>query len=653
MAVGGGHSMYLRSRYMTIELPGWCWLGLLASALAAATFGGQAEAGRRQHHRDPDKQFHKPPPPPPPAKAQAKPQPPPTTAAPKPPTPSPNKTHGTHAKQGSSPKPVIAERPKGGQPTASQVTKPPQATKPPQTATQAVPAPKPKPAVALPAPPVLPPPPPPTAAPTPTPAPTQAKAPEPVTPTPSGGANEDQLMKVGVLQRENEPGAQPLVKSAADKANPQPDAGSPAPVISLGVGLPPQTGTYRKNEIIAGKLTPAARARAIQLGYDVREGSSSGLTRILLPPQREAWEILRGLEEEFPNQGFALNHLYEPYRNVLGNAPVEAMVPVSPSVGCSTERCYGRRVIEWKDHLAACARGVKVGVIDTGFDAAHPAFTKRAVPPTVVMSPESTTDRAKTWHGTGVLSLLAGASRSSTPGLIPDADFLVADAFFADPEGRPQTDTMHLLEALERLHERGAQIINMSLVGPYDELIHGRIAYLSKRKGVVFVAAAGNGGPSAPPGYPAAYPEVIAVTAVDSNAKGYSSANRGSYINVAAPGVRIWTALPDNHEGMLSGTSFAAPFVTAIAAVTYNNSLLKSQIAARRHSLDPKETTLAGFFIDKVEGGDSKVYGRGLIKAPPDCAPKDQAPQPWAAKVLPRLVEPLGWLTDVRPAAFR
>jgi hypothetical protein len=466
-------------------------------------------------------------------------------------------------------------------------------------------------------------------------------------------------MKVGVLQQENEPGAQPLVKSAADRASPKPDASSQAPVISLGVGLPPRTGTYQRGEIITGKLTPAARARAVQLGYDVREGSSSGLTRILLPPQREAWEILRGLEEEFPNQGFALNYLYEliqpnrRYRHVLGNAPIEEKMPVNPSVGCSTERCYGRRFVGWQDHLAACARGIKVGVIDTGFDASHPAFTKRAAQPTLVMAPESKADRAANWHGTGVLSLLAGASRSSTPGLIPDAEFLVADAFFANENGKPQTDTMHLLEALQRLHERGAQIINMSLVGPYDELIHGRISYLSKRKGVVFVAAAGNGGPNAPPGYPAAYPEVIAVTAVDSNARGYSSANRGSYIAVSAPGVHIWTALPDNHEGMLSGTSFAVPFVTAIAAVTYNNSPLKTQIAARRISLDPKETTLAGFYIDKVENGDSKVFGRGLIKAPPDCTPKDQ-PQPWAAKVLPRLVAPAaGWLVDVRPASFR
>ena len=475
----------------------------------------------------------------------------------------------------------------------------------------------------------------------------------------AGNASADQPMRVGVLPRENEPGAQPLVKSAADKAVPKPEAGPSVPVISHGANVPPPPNSYRKNEILTDKLSPAARARVEQLGYEIQERSRAGLTRILLPPQREAYEILRGLGEEFPQQGFAFNFFHEPYRHVLDNVAIEGEVPVGSSVGCTTERCYGRRVVGWKDHLSACAKGVKVGVIDTGFDRAHPAFTKRgSMPePTIVMSPQSKADRAPNWHGTGVLSLLAGAATSSTPGLIPDADFLVADAFFANSRGRPVTDTLHLLEALQRLYEHGAQIINLSLVGPYDDVLHSRIAYLAKRRGIVFVAAAGNGGPDAPPGYPAAYPEVIAVTAVDSNAKGYRDANRGSYINVAAPGVRIWTALPNDREGMLSGTSFAAPFVTAIAAVTYKNSALKAQIVARRFALDPKETTLAGFYVDKIEDGDSKsqreTYGRGLIKAPPDCMPKDQ-PQSWAAKVVPRAAAPAeGWLADVRPASFR
>ena len=185
---------------------------------------------------------------------------------------------------------------------------------------------------------------------------------------------------------------------------------------------------------------------------------------------------------------------------------------------------------------------------------------------------EDKADRAPNWHGTGVLSLLAGAAKAARPVSFPTPKFLIADAFFRNATGRARTDTVRMLEALQRLDEHGAQIINMSLVGPSDDLVHERIVDMSTRKGVVFIAAAGNGGPAAPPGYPAAYKEVIAVTAVDDRKRSYDYANRGRYIDVAAPGVRIWTALPDNKEGMLNGTSFAAPFVTAIAAVTYNSS---------------------------------------------------------------------------------
>ena len=89
----------------------------------------------------------------------------------------------------------------------------------------------------------------------------------------------------------------------------------------------------------------------------------------------------------------------------------------------------------------------------------------------------------------------------------------------------------------------------MSLVGPKDDLVHDRISDMA-RKGVVFVAAAGNGGPDAAAGYPAAYEEVIAVTAVDRKGGNYDHANRGTYIDVAAPGVQIRTALPGGKDGV-------------------------------------------------------------------------------------------------------
>ncbi len=124
---------------------------------------------------------------------------------------------------------------------------------------------------------------------------------------------------------------------------------------------------------------------------------------------------------------------------------------------------------------------------------------------------------------------------------------------------------MNLLNALAWLDALDVRLVNMSFSGPPDELLETAIAKMHA-KGVVFVAAAGNEGPAAPPSYPAAYPSVIAVTAVGEFCQGYRYANRGSYVDIAAPGVDVWTALPNGMQGYKSGTSFAAPFVTSIIA---------------------------------------------------------------------------------------
>ena len=139
---------------------------------------------------------------------------------------------------------------------------------------------------------------------------------------------------------------------------------------------------------------------------------------------------------------------------------------------------------------------------------------------------------------------------------------------------------------------------------------------------VTFVAAAGNNGPVAPESYPAAYKDVIAVTAVNKDLENYRGANRGSYVDLSAPGVKIWTALPDGKEGFRTGTSFAAPFVTGIVAV---------RLAANPHWTS-KEELLKGLTIrDLGPPGTDPIYGRGLAVAPQSCAAKAQI----AKKVAP------------------
>jgi subtilisin family serine protease len=117
------------------------------------------------------------------------------------------------------------------------------------------------------------------------------------------------------------------------------------------------------------------------------------------------------------------------------------------------------------------------------------------------------------------------------------------------------------------------------------------------------------------------------VTAVDRNKRGYAEANHGSYIDVAAPGVRVWTALPGERQGFLSGTSFAAPFITAIAAATYNGTPMRT--APAPGAFHPKEEVIGRMTIERLSSGDpggrDPAFGLGLAHAPASCAPPSRS----------------------------
>ena len=181
----------------------------------------------------------------------------------------------------------------------------------------------------------------------------------------------------------------------------------------------------------------------------------------------------------------------------------------------------------------------------------------------------------------------------------------MAGIFYADEDGESVTDTVAFLNALDWMADSGVRLVNMSFTGPRDDLVQKKIESMSAR-GVVFAAAAGNEGPAAEPAYPAAYPQVIAVTAVTKELRNYPYANRGDHIDIAAPGVGIWTAWPDAKEGYRSGTSFASPLVTGVLAI-YPPDVLRS----------PKKSLLDRVGVTDL--GPRPIYGRGLLQAPSAC----------------------------------
>ena len=152
-------------------------------------------------------------------------------------------------------------------------------------------------------------------------------------------------------------------------------------------------------------------------------------------------------------------------------------------------------------------------------------------------------------------------------------------------------------------------VVNFSLAGAPNK-IPKKLMQRASDRGLALVAAAGNGGAGARPAYPAAHPLVLAVTAVDQSLAPYDYANQGDYIDFAAPGVGLWTARAKG-GGRQSGTSFAAPFITAAVALHLSNGVKPESRTLRAQ--------LRRFTKDLGAPGRDAIFGWGLVRIRPNC----------------------------------
>ncbi len=225
---------------------------------------------------------------------------------------------------------------------------------------------------------------------------------------------------------------------------------------------------------------------------------------------------------------------------------------------------------------------ILVAVVDSGIDAAHPELAG------VVERSFDALDSQEGphMHGTGVAGIIAAHARLL--GAAPAVRILAARAF-----STTQGSTMSVTTSIDWAAGQGARIINMSFTGQFDQLLIRSLA-AARQKGVLLIAAAGNAGPKSPPLWPAADPNVIAVTATDADDRLYAMANRGGHVAIAAPGVDILVAVPGERYEMKSGTSFASAYVSGIAALMLERKpqltpdAVKKTLLSTAHDLGPK-----------------------------------------------------------------
>jgi len=265
--------------------------------------------------------------------------------------------------------------------------------------------------------------------------------------------------------------------------------------------------------------------------------------------------------------------------------------------------------VVWSSYLLKGA-GVNVGIIDTGIDIDHPDLAANVKGGVNCIDPTKTFDDDN-GHGSHVAGTVAAIDNEiGVIGVAPSANLYGIKVLNRSGRGT----TSDIIEGMQWAVSHGMDVINMSLgttsyVAAYEDATNAVLD-----AGVIMVCSAGNSGPGEDTvGYPAAFEGVIAVAATDSSDVVASFSSRGPEVDVAAPGVSIYSTSKSGGYATMSGTSMAAPHVTGTVALMLgaadpNGDGVWTPLEA--------ELRLEGTALDLGAVGEDTAYGWGRIVAP-------------------------------------
>ncbi|MCC6890026.1 MAG: S8 family serine peptidase [Hyphomicrobiales bacterium] len=384
-------------------------------------------------------------------------------------------------------------------------------------------------------------------------------------------------------------------------------------------------------------------ASAKRLGLTIVGVQTSGITggtlyHFGLPPGRRVADVVRSLEAE--RVGIASpNYVYRIAQDTASDTASAAGTPEQYTV----EKLRLTEV-----HKVSTGREVLVAVIDSKVDIGHPDLAG------AVVDEYDAVRRAEQAHSHGTGMAGAIASHRKLLGIAPGARILAVHAFSTSSRQSAEATTRQIIEGIEWAINRGARIINMSFAGPYDPMIQLAMRNAAA-KGIVLIAASGNMGAKSPPLYPAADPNVIAVTATDESDMLFPQAVRGPHLAVAAPGVDIVVPAPNDTYQLTTGTSVAAAHVSGVAALllerhpTVNARTVIEVLTATARNLNPKgrDDQYGWGLIDPtaaLQELDSRIVDGKLLAtakpAPPTTAAKSTLPTTAAPKIAPKTAAP-------------
>jgi len=269
---------------------------------------------------------------------------------------------------------------------------------------------------------------------------------------------------------------------------------------------------------------------------------------------------------------------------------------------------FPQKAIGWSKVKARCGRGVRIGMVDSGVDLTHPALQKQKIKYKSFHDPKN--NPASATHGTAIAAMLIGKTMSNGwSGLLPGAELFAANMFEINAQDKTVGNSVALLKGINWLAKQKVHVINLSIAGADNKMFRNATKF-ARKKGVILVASVGNWGYKKKPAYPAAYPDVVAVTAISGKRAIYSMANQGKYVDFSAPGVNVWTAVPGGGK-VQTGTSFATPFVSVLVGLDVARGV--KPIPNKLRKIMRKR------IIDLGAVGRDSVYGWGLINRKRTC----------------------------------
>ena len=249
------------------------------------------------------------------------------------------------------------------------------------------------------------------------------------------------------------------------------------------------------------------------------------------------------------------------------------------------------------------AKGIKVFICDTGIAPNHPDLVANLHAGKSFVTNESTTED---FHGHGTHCAGTVAATFNDLGVVGVAPYVYlhpVKVLSATGSG----NWSWLIAGLDWImSKKGARIASMSLGGGGAPQALADMCAAAYDDGVLLVAAAGNSGPGNTVGFPAKYPHVIAVSAVDSTDTIAGFSSTGPEVEVCAPGVNVLSTIRNGSYGTMSGTSMACPHVAGVAALVWGS---------HRGASNKQVRWLVNTLVDKVGDQDPQKYGKGRVNA--------------------------------------